>query len=54
MTLDVSIVLKSMSIIVAPYLTAEQATFPVMGLAASPHRCGWEAERGTFLPQFQI
>ena len=38
MTPDLSIDLKSMSIIVAPYLTVEQAAFPVMGLAASPHR----------------
>ena len=37
MTLDLSIHLKSMPIIVAPYLTVEQAAFPVMGLAASPH-----------------
>ena len=39
MTLDLSIDLKSMSIIVALYHTVEQAAFPVMGLAASPHRC---------------
>ncbi len=32
-----SIHLKSMSIIVAPYLTVEQAAFPLMGLEASPH-----------------
>ena len=38
MTLDLSIHLKSMSIIVAPYVTVLQAAFPVMGLAASPHR----------------
>jgi len=37
-TLELSIHLKSMSIIVAPYLTVEQAVLPVMGLAASPHR----------------
>jgi hypothetical protein len=39
MTLDLSIHLKSTSIIVAPYLTVEQAAFPLMGLATSPHRC---------------
>jgi len=40
MTPDLSIDLKSMFIIVAPYLTVEQAAFTLMGLAASPHRCG--------------
>jgi len=32
MTLDLSIDLKSMSVIVAPHLTVEQAAFPLMGL----------------------
>jgi len=35
-TLDLSIALKSMSIIVAPALAVEQAAFPVMDLAALP------------------
>ncbi len=46
-----------MSIIVAPYLAVEQAAFPVMGLAASPHRfekdlvapSSWKPEVGTGL-----
>jgi hypothetical protein len=36
---DLSIHLKFMSIIVAPYFTVEQAAIPVMGLAASRHKC---------------
>jgi hypothetical protein len=49
MTLDLSIDLKSMSIIVAPYHTVEQAAFLVMGLAASPHMV-WMRSRKRRLP----